>query len=531
MKGKLRSSLFLLICILILLPLVGSGCISGQPFGTSSQETLNLFGIEPSTLDPALARGSDSLEYIVEIFSGLVCFNADLELIPDIAQNWDKSSDGTTYTFHLRQGVKFHDGKEVTASDFKYSIERACDPVTASQTAETYLGDIVGASEMLQGKANEISGVKVVDDYTLQITIDAPKEYFLSKLSYPTSFVIDKDNVESGKNWWKNPNGTGPFKLKKWTEGNLITLERNDLYYLEPAKVRYVAYRLWGGVPMTMYENGEIDITDVYLGDIERVLDPFSPLNKELYITPGFSLSYIGFNSAKPPFDDAKVRQAFSHAIDKEKLIKLVLKDTVRRADGILPPGMLGYNKDIQGLDFNPDLAKQLIAESKYGNVSNLPPITLTTMGLGAVSSIDTALADIWRDNLGVNVEVRQLEPERYFYVLMQEKDEMFTFGWGADYPDPQNFLDILFHSGTEENVGEYSNPEVDTLLEKARVEQDSGVRMTLYQQAEQIIVNDSACLPLYFDIDYTLVKPYVKDLPLTPLWIPRLRYVSIEPH
>lgn len=137
----------------------------------------------------------------------------------------------------------------------------------------------------------------------------------------------------------------------------------------------------------------------------------------------------------------------------------------------------------------------------------------------------------MWQDNLGVKVEVRQLEPETYAYVLMQEKDEMFTSGWGADYPDPQNFLDILFHSGTEDNTGEYSNPAVDDLLEKARVEQDAASRMSLYQQAEQIIINDAACLPLFFNVDYTLVKPYVKNLPLTPLWIPRLRYVSIEPH
>jgi len=243
------------------------------------------------------------------------------------------------------------------------------------------------------------------------------------------------------------------------------------------------------------------------------------------------SMSYTGFNSAKPPFDDANVRQAFSLAVDKDKIIELVLKGMVRKAEGILPPGMPGYNENIRGLDFDVERAKQLIAESKYGDVSQLPPITLTTYGLGTVSPIEAALVDMWRDNLGVEVEVRQLEIERYFYVLMEEKDEMFNSGWGADYPDPQNFLDILFHSGTEDNTGEYHNAEVDALLQKARVEQDVATRMSLYQQAEQIIVDDAACLPLLFDVSYTLVKPYVKDLSLTSLWIPRLRYVSIEPH
>ena len=291
MKSKLNLLLIFIICFSIVLSLLGSGCIS-------QRETLTLFGSSPLTLDPAMARESTTLEYIVEIFSGLVCFDPDLKLTPDIAKSWDISSDGTIYTFHLRQGAEFHSGKKVTANDFKYSLERACDPATGSQTAETYLGDIVGVKEKLQGKANEISGIKVIDDYTLQITIDAPKEYFLPKLSYPTAFVVDKANVESGENWWKKPNGTGPFKLREWKGGKQITLERNELYYLEPAKVRKVAYLLGGGVPMTMYEANKIDITPVYLSDIERVLDPSNSLNKELHITPGFSLYYIGFNSA-----------------------------------------------------------------------------------------------------------------------------------------------------------------------------------------------------------------------------------------
>ena len=280
-----------------------------------------------------------------------------------------------------------------------------------------------------------------------------------------------------------------------------------------------------------MYEDNKIDVTDVYLGDIERVLDLSNPLNKELSITPGFSLYYIGFNSAKPPFDDAKIRQAFSYAIDKDKIIDLVLKGVGKKAEGILPPGMPGYNKDVQGLDFNVEQAKQLISESRYGNVSNLPPITLTTAGMGTVSNIEAALVDMWQHNLGVNVEVRQLAPDRYFSVIMDKKNEMFTYNWGADYPDPQNFLDILFHSGTKNNVGEYNNSKVDALLEEARVEQDTNVRMGLYQQAEQMIVEDAACLPLFFNVGYTLVKPYVKNLPLTPMWMPRLRYISIEPH
>jgi len=531
-KRKLRLLLQIVFALIVLLS-VATGCDSAKPSPNdiTSNGTLTLFDVGPPTLDPAIARSSTSLTYIVEIFSGLVSFDPELNLTPEIAKSWEISSDGKTYTLHLRDDVKFHDGKEVTATDFKYSMERACDPLTGSETADTYLGDILGAKERLLGEVEEIRGIKVIDNHTLEITIDAPKEYFLSKLAHPAAYVVDQANVESGTHWWQNPNGTGAFQLKEWQEDDFIILERNSLYYLEPPKIEHVAYLLWGGVPMRMYETGEIDVTNVSLSNIERVLDPANPLNEELTITPELSLFFIGFNSARPPFDDTKVRQAFCHAIDKDKIVRLVLKDLVKTADGILPPDMPGYNEDIQGLDFDPERAKQLLAESEYGDAANLPSITLTSSGRLSVSNLEAALVDMWRRNLGVEVEIRLLEPEKYPYLIMQEKDELFVLPWGADYPDPQNFLDVLFHSGTKDNIGEYSNSEVDALLEEAREERDVTARRNLYQQAEQMIVNNAACLPIYFDVSYTLVKPYVKNLPLTPLWIPRLRYVSIEPH
>ena len=500
-----------------------------RPFATSRQESLTIWDVGPITLDPALAREARSGRYIREIFSGLVTLDESLQVVPDIAERWKVNKDGTIYTFYLRRGVRFHDGTEVKAGDFKYSLERTCDPETESPTADTYLGDIVGVKEMLDGEAEEISGVKVINEYTLQITIDAPKAYFLAKLTHSPAFVVDQTNVESGAEWWRNPNGTGPFRLRQWEEDELIILEQNDIYYGELGEVKNVVFRLWGGIPMRMYETGEIDVTHVYLDDIERVLDPANPLNKELITAPELSLWYIGFNITKPPFDDAKVRQAFCHAIDKDKIIEVVLKGATTRADGILPPGMPGYSEDIKGPSFDVERARELIQQSEYGDVTKLPQITFTTSGRGAVSDVNEALIDMWRKNLGVEVEIRQLEPETYFQVLKEEKDELYESGWIADYPDPENFLDILFHTGSEENSGEYSNPEVDTLLEQARVEQDVTARMRLYQQIEQMLVNDAACLPLYFDVNYLLVKLYVEGLVLTPMGILTLKDVSLK--
>jgi len=498
----------------------------------TGEAVLNLYGIDPLTLDPAVSGEMTSHEYIMQIFGGLVCPGDKLEPAPDIAQSWQVSKDGTTYTFYLRQDVRFHDGRQVKADDFKYSWERACAPETRSLTAATYLGDIVGVKAVLSGKTKEISGVRVVGDYTLEVTIDAPKAYFLSKLTYPTAFVVDRANVEHGGEWWRSPNGTGPFKLKQWEEGKLLVLEKNELYYRELARVNLVAFQLWGGVPMNMYETGEIDVTGAGIDYIEKVTDEAGPFYPDLMVVPELSFSYIGFNAIKPPFDDANIRRAFSQAIDKDKLVSLVSKGMMRRADGILPPGMPGYNEKLLGLDYDIDRAKELIANSRYGDVSQLPPITITTMGWGGLISPELeAVIHQWRENLGVEVKVRQLEPDRFFYYLGEEKDEMFYIGWVADYPHPQDFLDVLFHTGADNNYGEYSNPEVDALLDGAGVEQDSELSLALYQQAEQLLVKDAACLPLWFGQNYILVKPYVEGYRLNPLGFAMLNEVLVKPH
>jgi oligopeptide transport system substrate-binding protein len=514
--------LSLLVAALLFLP-----SIACQP--SSGQGVLNLWDTGPLTLDPAISADMSSHTYVMQIFSGLVRLDQKLNVVPDIAETWEPSPDGKTYTFYLRQGVKFHSGREVKAADFKYSWERACDPDTGSGTAATYLGDIVGAKDMLAGKAGEISGVEVIGDYTLRVTIDAPKAYFLDKLAYPTAFVVDRANVESGEDWWREPNGTGPFKLKEWKGGQWLILERSQIYYGEPAKLEQVVYLL-SGAPMALYETGQIDVVSVYLAYIDQVTDEANPLHQELAVTPELSLYYIGFNTAQPPFDDVNVRRAFCLAVNKERIAKVILKDMVNEAEGILPPGMPGYNETLKGLDYDVKKAKGLIAASKYGDVSNLPPITLTVDGYGnSIPSYLGAIIQEWQQNLGVEISVRQLETENFLYNLKQEKNEMFMLGWIADYPDPHNFLDILFYTGSENNIFEYSNPTLDALLDQAAIEQDKAVRLAMYQQAEQLGVDDAPCLPLFQGTNYILVKPYVKDYALSPLGIPDLSKVYID--
>ncbi len=280
MFGRAWLSLALVLLALLCL---GSSCLDGndhaRTLSVPEQDTLVLADSDPSTLDPALAREMGSVGYIVQIFGGLVTFDAGMNLVPDIAGSWEADAANTVYTFHLREDAVFHDGQPVTAGDFKYSWERACDPATGSLTAGTYLNDIVGAGEMLSGDAEEMSGVEVVDDYTLRVTIDRPKAYFLSKLAQPVAFVVDREEADGGGEWWREPNGTGPFKLEGWEPGDLLLLERNEDFYREKARVGHVAFLFNAGYSMQLYEQGQIDVTGVSIYDLERVMDESNALH------------------------------------------------------------------------------------------------------------------------------------------------------------------------------------------------------------------------------------------------------------
>jgi oligopeptide transport system substrate-binding protein len=503
----------------------------------SGEQVLRIPGGDPPTLDPHLTGDSTSAEYIVEIFSGLVTFDRDLKLVPDIAERWEVDEKDTAYTFYLRKDATFHDGKPVRAQDFKWSFERACDPRTRSFTADSYLGDIVGCRDKLGGGANEVKGVEVVDDHTLRVTIDQPRVYFLSKLTFPAAFVLDQENVErGGKTWTDQPNGTGPFNLAEVKPGVGIVLERNDNYYRDPKPLlERVEFVLTAGSAMVMYEQGDLDLTAVGLNDVDRVLDPTNALNQELRLVDTLGVYYIDMNTAQPPFDDIKVRQAFNYALDRERIVNVVYKKTRNVAWGIVPPSMPGYsNPDLKPLEYDPEKARQLIAESKYGDVSEFPDITFHVLGAGgATGRIIEAIAASYKENLGVQLEVQQTDWATFLGDLNNPNstNQMWggEAGWIADYPDPHNFLDVLFRCGSNQNHDHYCNPQVDKLLDRAAADEDSKEREQIYRQVEQQVVDDAPWVPLFFDVQYWLVKPHVKDAYLPPMVTPKFQYYYVE--
>jgi oligopeptide transport system substrate-binding protein len=499
--------------------------------GVNRSQALFLSGGEstnPRDYDPATEHSSgDKL-----VFSGLVSFNTSLYLVPELAESWDISADGTVYTFYLRTNARFHDGRAVVAQDVIYSWERAANPATQSDTVLTYLGDIVGVAEMHDGTADHISGLKALDDHTLQVTIDAAKPYFLFKLTMPVAFVLDQKNVESGSEWYRTPNGTGPYKLTRWDSFQLMVYDANQDYYLGAPSIPQIVVKLYSGIGIRLYESGEIDMTGVYSSDVARVLDPADPLHADLYSGVSLCTDYVVFDVTQPPFEDVKVRQAFTMAFDRQKYIDVVNNGVGILAKGPYPPALPGYNLELQGLPYDPGQARQLLAESKYGGPQGLPPIIFTDAGIGntAGSSV-AAIAQMWQQNLGVTITIENLEPDKYNDLLHSgQHGQLFSSNWCADYPDPENFADVLFHTGAQQNTGNYSNPALDAVLDQARVEQDVTKRIQLYQQAEQIIVQDAPALFIMYAVSYELVRQNIKGFVMTPISIPLERYLWLQP-
>ncbi len=481
----------------------------------------------PTQLDPARVEDGDTIDMIQQVFEGLVRWNEKNEVVPNIAEKIDLSPDGTVYTFHLKDGVKFHNGRKLTANDFVYSLTRVVsDP--KSPTAMTYLDDLVGARDLNKAaaaasnsheplKSPTLPGIKAVDDRTLQITIDKRRPYFLAKLTYPTAYVVCREAVEAngGIVDEKAMIGTGPFKLREYQPGYAVKLVANREYH--------------GGAPVldgierpilndTMtrqnkFESGGTDYTDVQRSDIERIKkDPV--LGPELKEFTRANVWYLAMNQLVfEPFKKRDVRRAFAMAINKDELIRLALHGTAMRANGILPPGVPGHDPSFQGLPYNPQEARKLLAGAGY-TPKTFPRLTLSfRQGYQHIADAVLAIRNDLKQNLGIEVDTRQVEWSQFLSERHNGTMPCFHLRWAADYVDPQNFLSLMLHTGAEENKVGYSSPEFDSLCDRADVEPDPKKRADLYHQAEEVVVEDAPWVAIYFLPEVELHKPYVKGI------------------
>jgi oligopeptide transport system substrate-binding protein len=473
--------------------------------------------LEPLSLDPAVLNETPTLEMLQNVFEGLVTFDMNNKVIPCLAEKWEISRDGKSYTFHLRARVEFHNGRTLTSQDVKWSLERSLWPSTRSGVAANYLEGIVGAKEVASGKRKDLSGIRIIDEHTIVITLDRPRGYFLGSLVYPTGWVLCKEAITAndGRVDKKAVIGTGPFRF-----GGL-----RGSHYLLLANREY-----WGGRPPldgierpivkdpqvahVMYENNEVDICTVTPGDFLN--DQKNPkLKSQIHVAPQAVVDFLTMHPRlEPVFKDKRVRQAIAKAIDKDEIIRIASHGVWERADRFLPPGIPGSDPNSPKQNCDPVAAQKLLAAADFPGGKGFPKITLVyAQSSPAIASTAQLIRDQLRRNLGITIDLQERDGATLRAELLSER-VAFTIGdWGADYIDPQNFLSMLLRSGARLNFFGYSNPQFDALCDKADAETDMARRIPLYQKADRMAMEEVALLPLIYGTARILVKPYVQGL------------------
>lgn len=478
-----------------------------------------------STLDAPLIADAQGVFVAGLLFGGLVKLDAELKVVPDAA-TWTVSEDGLRYAFKLRNGLRFSDGTPVTSEDVAFSLTRALDPATGSTTGPFYLANIVGADDLAAGKAKELAGVTAVDPQTIQINVRQPSAFFLSQLAFACGYVVSKRQVQANPaKWFEKPAGTGPFLLKEWMHGQGLVLAPNPNYYGGPIQITELQLPFFEDSlsAFQAYRAGELDVMGSQQNGVPAEHIPEVRDLPDWRTASGFAVRYVGFNNTLKPFNDVRVRQAFARSIDKQALVDKTLGKTVRATDRVLPAGIPGSEFPVQGLSFNPEAAKKLLAEAGYPGGRGLGTLTLTYGQEGDNERVVQFLQAQWKENLGVNVALQPLELAAFsdrLNATTQTPDKGLQFYysvWGADYPDPQNFLSQQLHTGVGNNNGRFSDAEFDRLTDQAdTIGGDYIKRMKLYNQAEQIAVTQVGWLPLFNPTINVLVRPYVQGLVLT---------------
>jgi ABC-type transport system substrate-binding protein len=473
----------------------------------------------PTKLDPAAVEDGDTIEVLHQVFEGLVMYNADNELVGNLAESWEVSEDGMTYTFKLKPGVKFHNGREMTAEDVKYSWDRAAHQSVKSPTVEGYMADVVGFDEVWDGGANEMSGVKVIDPQTLEVTIKSTKAYWPMYLQYACYFVVAKEHAGMEPiTTVDNMIGTGPFKMSDYQQDQHIEMVRFDDYHGGAPKLEKIR-RLIASDAQTrrqMYESGKVDWVALERQD-KGIIDQNPELKDHLEIVDRTAMWYLGFGLTEEPlFKDARIRQAFAMAVDKQRIVDEGFDGVNRRAEGILPPAMPGFDEDFKGHQLDVAKAKELLAAAGHKDGAGLPPIKLYYRADRQDAEIlCTMVQQDLRQNLGVKVDLAPTEWKALLEMRNRGQLGFFHLRWGADYLDPQNYLSFMLHTNARENTLGYSNAEFDRLCDAAdrmpMSQQDQ--RIAMYRQAERVAVNDGIWIPMYFQRDIELVRPAVTGL------------------
>ncbi len=492
-----------------------TGGNTAAPAAATVGGTLIIAELSDATqLDPHKGTDIPSANvYHGKIFEGLVKQDKNMEIQPALATEW-KRVDELTWEFKLRQNVTFHDGTPFTADAVKKTIARVLDKKTASPRASLF---------------KMIKEVKVIDDHTVQLITEYPFAPLLSTLAHYAGGIISPKAIEEqGDKLGQNPAGTGPFKFESWTPGQEITMAKNENYWGDKAKVDKVVFKV---IPedttrMAMIEAGEAHLAEpVPVNDVERVQ---SSASATLHRSDALGIDYIGFNLKKKPFDDVRVRQAISYAIDTDAILKGVYNNVGSKATAPMGPAVWGHNPNLKGYEYNINKAKELLAEAGYANGFS------TTIWTNDNKERQN-LAEVVQSQLkgiGINLEIKVVEWGAYLEGTAKGEHDMFILGWSNMTGDADYNQYFLFHTEAQGNPGNrsfYSNPEVDKLIDKGRQESDPEKRKEIYAKSQEIELQDAPIVLIRNDQDLVASGKSVKGFWMHPSGIMMLNDVTIQ--
>jgi len=518
--------------LLLVLSVVLSSCKPAEKLESS----INLnWNTEPPTMDPGLATDTTSVDCVNMLFMGLT--KLDIETVepkPYLATEWSVSADGLVWTFKMRKDVswirwdpatqKAEKKRNVVAGDIVYAVRRVANPETASDYAYVdYIIKNVQAVNTGESTDLESIGVRAVDDYTVEFTLTQPAGYFPAIAGMWTNTAVPREVIEQYGDKWLEPGNIwtfGPAVLDVWEHESKVVFKKNPTWF-DAKNVSIQTYNIAlvndDATAMAMYENGELDVQAPPLADMDRIKAD-ATLSKELYIGPGTCTYYYGFNTTKPPLDNAKVRQALSYGIDRQKLIDTVLKGGQKPATSFACPGVFGTPAEdpkFPAIKFDAAKGKALLAEAGYPNGQGMPEITLMFNTSSGHQKIAEFVQQSWKENLGIDVKLANQEWAVYLKTVNTDAPQVYRMGWCLDYPDENNWVLENFHTTKSLNNPKWSGPnavEFDRLTEEAALSADPAKRKELYFKAEELLtVTDAVIAPIYFYTSVVMTKPYVE--------------------
>jgi peptide/nickel transport system substrate-binding protein/oligopeptide transport system substrate-binding protein len=462
---------------------------------------------DPRSIDPALSTDVPTGRVVAYVFDGLTRFTPDAKVVPGLAKSWDVSPDGMTYTFHLRSGVKFHDGSPFSAKNVVATFQRALDPATKGGRPLP-LVPIRGSDDVASGKSKTLTGVTTPDDSTVVITLSEPLGIFPKLLAMPAASIVPE---KIGADFGQKPVGTGPWKFVEWRHDDYLKFAKNPDYFDGPPKTDSLMARVIPEMSTATaeFESGNVDILAVPDQTSKTWQD--DPQKQKLLTTaPALRFWYVGINTTRGPLTDVRVRQALNYAVDVPTMLSQVMAGRGTIAAGVIPPTLGGFDANKKGYPHDVAKAKQLLAAAGHPNGIDLELWTSTTDQSPRISqTLQANLAEA-----GIRLKLVQRDASSMREAARKGQTDLALKEWWADYPDAEDFLYPLLHSrnkGPGGNVSFYSNPKFDALMDQARREPDEGKRNALYTQANDIAFNDAPMIFLFFYKDLYAVQPWIK--------------------